>query len=119
MPKQTRLELSHPQPLTLTTENIEAILTAARETKPVIGVRIGKRQFTGTVAALDSETPCIFVTLPVSKTGACVEVCESFSRRTVAFLLMQGFINWPTTSHSRMKPVRPLPQQSKQRKEKR
>lgn len=87
--------------------NTDAILQAANETNRTIRVIIGKREFTGTLAALGSERPHIFVTVPVSKTGACVEICESYSRRTIATLIKQGFIKWPTTSHNRMKPTKP------------
>ena len=83
---------------------VDAILTEAYKQKQTLRIIIGKREFTGTLAGLGGERPVILVTVPVSKTGACVELCESFSRTTIARLLKQGFFKWPTISHSRMKP---------------
>ncbi len=82
--------------------DVDAILARAAAQNSTIRVQLGKRQFTGKLAGLGGEHPCILVVLPVSKSGACIEVCQSFTRRTLATLLKQGFVQWPTTSRSRM-----------------
>lgn len=92
----------------MTCSEAERWLAEASAQQRTIRVIIGKREFTGTLTALGSERPAIMVIVPVSKTGACVELCEHFSRLNLARLLAQGFINWPTTSHNRMKPTRPI-----------